>query len=593
MGRAVPRPVRAPCIAAIFLSLAACGQTGHIYLHNAGDNKAIAEAKAGLEASKTAYLGAIDSHRAELTNAIARERAAIVEREIARRDLRLTALLGEGDRRQGLSKRINERVSELTGIAWSQNQPAIFGNLSFDQASRAVETIRSSIDVVVDKRNDLIREFEGLGGKSSRYCDNNGQGLLPPDPSSPGPAISRFQELAMTCEQIARLRADENPSFPAGFADPQKAAARYVVGYHVDSSRLGGELKAAAEERAGLDALVATQAQLVSATKKRLADYQSYLECEKKREGAQTETAAFREAAKELSDFINLLAQLDATTIQAALASGGGERPTAAPKICTFGPEVHAKPEPVSTVAGLAETPKSGQAVGQPSRRDILRALQALTEFGAAKSLVGAIHEAAQEFRESKGQQILAAIADPSAADGTAATVATKIVSLFGHYSMIRAAEAGTLPNSNAVLIDMAAARMKASGAKIEADRLDYLTGQSDLYLAALRSEIVHLQSASQQLSAGSAQGTAAAMRSYVSSWNRGRLQQPVIRYAMINQDYLAWTDRQKIAAEASFAVLEPAIAELQVYGEGGVKPSDLARYLNTLGLGAVFIGNE
>jgi hypothetical protein len=592
MDRAVSRSVPAALIAISCMSLPACGRTGHIYLHNAGDNKAIAEAKAGLEASKTAYLGAIDAHRAELVNAMASERAAIVEQQIARRDLSLTAMLGEGDRSEKLSTRLNDRLSELTGI---KSTPPIFGNLRLDQAARAQGAIQTVTDTSLVERNQLIREFEGLGGKAARYCDENGEGLAVPDPSTPEAAESVFAELAGVCSRIAAQRKDEDSTFPEGNWPPlHKATARYIVGYPVEPSELRGELQTAAEERTRLKELVAAQDQLVAATKKYLADYQKYLECEKKREGAKSETQAFRDKAQDLSNFIDLIARLDPKAIEDALASPA-EKPAAAPESCSLGGQTHAKPESVSTVAGLVDTakPAPGLSLSVPSRGDILRALRTLSEFGAAKSLVAAVQEAAQEFRESKGQQILAAIADPSAADGTAATVATKIVSIFGHYSLIRAAQAGTLPNSNAVLIDVAAAKMKAASAKIEADRLEYLTGQSDLYLAALRSEIIHLQTASQQLVAGTAQGRAAAMRSYIASWNRGRMQQRLVRYAMINQDYLAWTGRQKIAAEASFAVLEPAIAELQVYGEGGVKPADLARYLNSLGLGAVLIGNE
>jgi hypothetical protein len=61
----------------------------------------------------------------------------------------------------------------------------------------------------------------------------------------------------------------------------------------------------------------------------------------------------------------------------------------------------------------------------------------------------------------------------------------------------------------------------------------------------------------------------------------------------MKNQEYLAWIRRQSAAADAVYAMLEPAFTELKIRADGGFTPQEIATYLQTLGIGAIAVGTN
>jgi hypothetical protein len=75
---------------------------------------------------------------------------------------------------------------------------------------------------------------------------------------------------------------------------------------------------------------------------------------------------------------------------------------------------------------------------------------------------------------------------------------------------------------------------------------------------------------------------------SYSESVSRGRIPADVLQKKLNHVEYGVWAKRVRAASDATFAILSPAVDQLQVYGAGGVKPETIAGILNVIGLGTI-----
>jgi len=140
------------------------------------------------------------------------------------------------------------------------------------------------------------------------------------------------------------------------------------------------------------------------------------------------------------------------------------------------------------------------------------------------------------------------------------------------------------------VLVALADVRMRQATAKIEADRLAELGRLSKLRLVALRQRAIGLAEAKGELAKGDEAAWARALRRYNDSWNNGAIPATVIENDMSKARYLPWLDRERAVVDAGYAILAPAVVQLQAYGKGGIKPETIAQFLQVIGLGSIAV---
>lgn len=84
--------------------------------------------------------------------------------------------------------------------------------------------------------------------------------------------------------------------------------------------------------------------------------------------------------------------------------------------------------------------------------------------------------------------------------------------------------------------------------------------------------------------------GLSNALRRYAESVNRGSVPTAVLTNRMVKGRTLPWLDREKAVIEATYAVLAPAVAQLQAYGKGGITSDTIAQFLQAAGLGGIAV---
>ena len=84
----------------------------------------------------------------------------------------------------------------------------------------------------------------------------------------------------------------------------------------------------------------------------------------------------------------------------------------------------------------------------------------------------------------------------------------------------------------------------------------------ADLRLAALRSELTALVGGIDAVVRHRAPRLPTFLRAYNEGWVHGRLQRSLIEADMLNQEYIAWLHRQRVTADAVYAMLEPAFTD-------------------------------
>jgi hypothetical protein len=567
--------------------------SAQVYIHNTGDEAAITEAQKGLVESKSTYLAAFDENAAALADLFKAERVAAVDADLARRDFQLARVLDTRAQnpetgRIVLLAAIEKRQKEIGGANWEAAGPA--GGAGFIGArARAVANFRRQRADNIGTRDDLLTLFRQRGGKGSG-CDDRGANRVDVPPEAPADSGEYYQSALDVCTLIANdtkfLEAFQSastlpPALRAGLGDATAVA-----------SLNPGAMRAAVEQRDQLKALFAAQSALQKAAAAHLKDLEDYLACQTAKAAEPRIDDEIRKVAGQLNGFIDWLSALDADSGKdlAATPTQSAEPATEACK--TESGQMIAAPATISSVAELADKAKKDEP-GLPSWAEIRQVIAAAHTMEPNRSIAAALQEEAQEFKAGKLGDVLTALATIDVGtkpDGLRARIAVAIAQMLGHFDDLRP---GNLPRISAVLVDIAASRLKATTAAVEADRLKQLATLAELKVSALGRELVQLQDARDSLRPGERQNFDRALRLVSESWGESRIPQTVIEVDMGNLDYVAWSARERATVEATFAMLDATFAQLQQYGQGGFRPEDAARLLNTIGIGAIAVGTN
>jgi len=585
-------PIR--ILIALGVAATSAAQAQNLYFHSPSEEKTATEVRDGIAAAKTAHLGALDSHRTYLQEAFARERRLLTQRELAERDEIIAVIVenqsGRGRPREELQFQIQTRLQELMGPA-GQVLTTASGPYSLRNRRADLDDARESYRQALAARDLLKRRFEA-GGGTGLYCEATG--LPEPVQQTAGTDRLAFLNLVTACREMLRYRQWEDvalvglpPSVRMILADPETANAAG-----------DGELGQALVENANIVVLANAQKALGAAAKAHLKQLEDYYRCQLVLDAVPRLDAQIAETARQIQIFTNWLTTLNEADLkrrleeqqQPAADPAAEPRPPACPGNNTTPPV--AAPAKIETIADLAASAGINPA-------HVARALGAASEVSPGRALLAGIQEKAQEFQAGRLAELLGNIADHAAAEGNSANESSTAravgatLRMIGHFDQLRSAESGTLPDTSAVLVRLAGARMRMATNKLEAERLQRVRQLSELRIAALRRETLDLLHASQLLASPGDSALNPALLRFSDSWTRGRVPARVARNDMLRAEMLAWADRERVAVEAAYGVLEPAVAELQAYGAGGIRPSEVAGYLNAVGVGAIAIGGQ
>lgn len=579
----------APILIALGVALAGAAQAQLIYPHSPSEERTTTAISEGLAKAKASHLGAIDRHRTFLTEALGRQRRLLAQRELAQRDAMVAEILANRDPRATpqaqLDREIDGRLASITGLSGNALDRFVASGQLLAGRNADIDRARANRADYAGRLARAIRAYEAAGGAGT-YCEANGD--PPPASTTPDVAVNEFSVIATLC---GRMRAQSRDIGQAGNGLEPDAVALLGLPVPAGQTLPPSEIGSALEESAGLARLLQQQTALAAAAKAHLKTLEEYYQCEVRREAEPGAADRIRAVAGQVRDFIKLVSDMDDEALARQLA-GPDEDEAAAdePASPTCRDEhgaSHDRPAKVDSAADLAETAHIGRA-------EIAAALAATRSLEPGRSLLAAIQEEAQDFRASKLSDLLDVVAGDVAGDAPDAgsrgqRAAVSGVSLIEHVEQLERARAGTLPDTAGVLVRLAGARMRSASARIEADRLQQLKRLADLRVAALRREVLDL-AAARRLAASPANFQRALIR-YSDSWAQGRMPQQIIAHDMRGVRYLAWLDRERVAVEAGYGVLEPAVAQLQAYGAGGFHAEVIAQILSSIGLGAAAIG--
>lgn len=597
-GKLVKRWLMAT-ICPLAIASAAAPAPAQVYLHNEGDAKAVSNAKAGIQSSKAAFFAMFDANLETLAKLTEAERTAAFNASLARRDQQLASVLDKRrDPKQAadqLEKFIKRRQADIAGPQW---EPAGAPIGSIDAWRRKLEENRDALAEHVHDRDGQMALYRENGGKQGVACNDEGKEGKAPPADTPLAARQYLAAAQASCAAIANVAADIQ-------RDLDRLPAPLAVGFG-DSKRVSelgpGQLQAAARQQKQLRELVKAQKALSSTAGTHLKQLEKYLKCEQRRAGSPGADERIREATKEFQDFVEWVGKLDENSganLAGPDTSAAAPEAEPVPRVCTIeagsgtgsASETVQKPKAIKSPEDLADRAKKEQNATLPGWDDIKKLVADAASFHPTRSLAASLQEETQRFREGLLGEVLAGLAsDVNDPQRWEATVASNLVKAVGHFHDI---QPDRLPRTSAVLIDVAAARLKAATARVEADRLDQLAALADLKVKALGRELLQLQQARQSLKKADQGGLDRATRIYATSWTQSRAAQPVIEVDMMNLDYFAWARRERATVEATYAMLEPALGELEEYGAGGLRPADFARILNTAGLGALAVEGD
>jgi hypothetical protein len=564
-----------------FAAAAPAAQAQLVYPHSASEEKTANEIKAGLDAAKTAHLAAIDKHKAYLLEAIARERKLIAQRELAQRDAMLTLILDapEAKGRALLVRELGDRGQEITG-APSAQALGVPGSVDLLSRARDLERARGALGQERANLDFRVRAFQAAGGKGE-YCDKRGEGT----PRRETGNETVFWTITAACDRIKHW-VSKNKDLVTGLTPEMQG----ILGFPISSEGLRrSEIKTALQQNEEITRLADAQGAVVKAAKAHLQQLNDYYQCEVKRSTAPTLSQRAQNAAAQIQRFTTVIAELGPEKLSRELAADATS-PTPAdaiPERCTL-EAVGADPE--KRVDKPAEIKSASELLGRAgySAAEIRAALSATERLAPARALIAAVQKEALAFKAATLSDLLVLAASPETegADPNKAKAATALLRMLDDFQRLAQARNGTLPDTTAVLIRLAAARMKMATAAIEADRLQQLERLSDMKVVALRQELLGLLEANRSLA--STASLPRALLRYSDSWSKGRLPARVLDYEFDHVEFLAWADRERAMIEAAYAVLEPGVMELQAYGAGGFKASEIASYLNIIGLTAL-----
>lgn len=541
----------------------------------------------GLAKARKAQTGFFESQQKALEEAFRAERAAMIELELSRRDLDVVAILDQKPSDDPTPDavawtKIDERLKAIeksidVGTIDGLKSPGVH-----DVIARQRQ-LQMRITRNIHTSESTLRAYQQNGGSGQLGCNDDGSTSPPTMPSGlSDDGRGAFASFSIMCTERQGL-VGELKSLRA--AQPAWLAVTLGIA-NLTNELQGGDLKEDAAEAANLRELLNAQLQLTARADKHYLELRQYLQCLQQQK-PQTLEQQIAGAAQQLAEFLEWLAKIDTIEGPPASAPNEGEKAKEVTQTCTStqtGPTT--RPTKVESLRQLA-----GEEGPQPGR--IQELLTTVGQFAPARSLFASLQAEAQEIRESELHTILTAIAGSTSdtiPEDRRAEIAVRSIKLV---SLIAELKAGRAPSTSAVLIDIADAQLKANNARIEGERLAELSRLADLRLAALRSELTALVGGIDAVVRHRAPRLPTFLRAYNEGWVHGRLQRSLIEADMLNQEYIAWLHRQRVTADAVYAMLEPAFTELKVHADGGFTPQEIATYLQTLGIGAIAVGTN
>jgi hypothetical protein len=536
-----------------------------VRLYSPSEEQLTTELATQLDAAHAAQTAAFDAHRAYLVEALARDRKLLVERELAERDAFLTMVLSSKTPASDLSKRIDREWAEIFGSEAGPGSLRNFRNAAKDLANAEIEQRGAR-----RQRAIAIALFEVKGGKG-RYCDERGQGApnfeILGDSKEAATVRAMCEDLASVTQHIAKAY-ELAGSGSAVLGDANRAAQ--------------GALDVAIQEAKEIDTLIEAQTALSATVAAQAKELDRYYQCEL---GRTTRAAEIRADAAAVQQALDILAKGNSASV---FAPGTFATVWNALTTNRIDPDC-TKPSPAPANADGGGVAANGRTI---SATDILDAVGKLDHLGAGDALLAAVRDSALEVQGSALNQALSGLAAPpgTAVEGTTARQAQAALRIFGNLDTLYRARAGTLPDTAGVLVALADVRMRQATAKIEADRLAELDRLSKLRLVALRQRAIGLAEGKVEIAKGDDGASGRALRRYNDSWNNGAIPATVITNDMTKARYLPWLDRERAVVDAGYAVLAPAVVQLQAYGKGGIKPETIAQFLQAIGLGSIAV---
>ncbi|HXC75031.1 MAG TPA: hypothetical protein VN640_10195 [Sphingomicrobium sp.] len=552
-------------VAAAANTLPIVPSSAQVRLYSPSEDALTTELATQLDAAHAAQTAAFDAHRAYLVEALGRERKLLVERELAERDAFLTIVLKSRTPAAELSDQIDAEWTEVSGSRPTPGSLRKFRDAADDLALAEIEQRG-----VRRQRAIAIALFEAKGGKG-KYCNERGEGNTTfetlADSGEAAGVRTVCKDLAGVTKQVANAY-ELAGSSSALLGDPHGSAR--------------GTLDIARQEAKEIDTLIEAQDALSATVAAQVKSLDRYYQCELGRTSIAGEIRADAAAVQQALD---TLAKGDPNSVFAPGTFTAVWKTLTTNKIdpdCTKPPAPHAD-------ADDSEGAANGRGI---SAADILTALGKLDRLAAGDALLAAVRDSALEVQGSALNQALTGLAAAPGAsvEGTTARRAQAALRIFGNLDTLYRARAGTLPDTAGVLVALADVRMRQATAKIEADRLAELGRLSKLRLVALRQRAIGLAEAKGELAKGDEAAWARALRRYNDSWNNGAIPATVIENDMSKARYLPWLDRERAVVDAGYAILAPAVVQLQAYGKGGIKPETIAQFLQVIGLGSIAV---
>jgi len=535
-----------------------------VRLYSPSEEQLTTELATQLEVAHAAQTATFDAHRAYLVEALARDRKLLVERELAERDAFLTAVLSSKTPATILSDQIDEEWAEISGSAPTLDSLRNLRRAAGDLATAEMAQRRSRRE-----RSTYIALFEEKGGKG-RYCNAQGEGT------------PTFDEQGGTIEARAIIEACGDLAKASGSVNAAYALADHYSALLGDpKGDAGGDLRRAIDEAKEIGTLIEAQDALGATVSAQAKDLDRFYQCELGRTSIAAETRA---AAAKIQKALDTLANGDSSTVFEPAMFTTVWNDLITNKIS---PDCASPPVPAAEPSNVAPTADRRGI----SAADILRALGKLDHLAGGDALLAAIRDRALEVQGSALNEVLTGLAAPpgTAVQGATAQRAQAALRIFGNLDTIYRARAGTLPDTAGVLVALADVRMRQATAKIEADRLAELDRLSKIRLVALRRRAILLADAKVVIAKDNT-AWLPALRRYNDSWNNGSIPASVITNDMTKARYLPWLDRERAVVDAGYAVLAPAVVQLQAYGKGGIKPETIAQFLQAIGLGSIAV---
>ncbi|KAB7643918.1 hypothetical protein [Polymorphobacter fuscus] len=590
--------------------------SAQLYFHSPSEEVSTKKLADALDAARKAHTEALDRHDANLEAGFKASIDALVDQRLSRRDLYLARYVN-GDARE-LKEAISFRLKSLTQIEPDTAPPVPTfkpSNVKFPSTVAQVRVAIRSLEQALEMRAWTAR----LPNQDAPVCDDNGIPLLGHKPNSDMEADCKRVRAARTrlAAQIPCDKREVDGWRELRFAGPTNLCLdgneivemKNPPTFGFDNiQELNDDIK---RQEKVTDEVASVHKELNDLLAKAKVKLQPNL------------TNEIKGALCRVDWFTEELQTLSVEEAQAAAA-------TAAPAGAPIAPAPTLPAAPTTTPAGAPAAPAATLPVAPTASNDAAKSKcgdkakdgmvdTALKNIKVAAAVVGKFEPGravlaqaradAEKFRGDKLVALLLEVNNKTSKEiaqevldaktkqpSTGAILAVAMIEIAEPIKTLAQYYSKTLPDTDGVLVAIAEAKMRQSLAELEAGRLKSLLDLTSRALLPRAEEVALLVDAQAAMrNADSAQTETLKMRnynlaalSYSESVSRGRIPADVLQQRLNHVEYGVWAKRERAASDATFAILSPAVDQLQVYGAGGVKPETIAGILNVIGLGTI-----